>query len=84
MTKEILPNKDPNYLEFTEKCPRCYGRGRVPKGNAEFEKGTDTYKQVYEEEKAIEEVEGILKIARGNDGYNPSETGPGYHPPPSR
>ncbi len=66
MAKEIMPNKDPGYWEHTEKCPRCFGRGRVPKENYEI-KGIDLYKQFYEEEKAIDEVEDMLKIARGND-----------------
>ncbi len=58
--KEIIPNKDPEYLIRTEKCPLCFGRGRVCKENYEFEEWSDTYKHIYEEEKAIEEVESIL------------------------
>ena len=60
--KEIIPNKDPEYLAHTQKCPLCFGRGRVSKEPYELKEGTDIYKQVYEEEKAIEEVESILGI----------------------
>ncbi|KKL21423.1 hypothetical protein LCGC14_2445580 [marine sediment metagenome] len=56
--KNILPNKNPSYWEHTEKCPHCFGRGRVPKENYSLE--PDTYKEVYEEEKAIEEAENII------------------------
>ena len=60
MTKEILPNKNPEYLEHTEKCPLCFGRGRVCKEHYEFTEGTDLYKRVYEEEQAIAEAEKII------------------------
>jgi len=63
MEKEIMRNTNPEYWEHTEKCPHCFGRGRVPKENYELT-GTDPYKQVYEEERAIEEVENILKSGR--------------------
>lgn len=61
--KKILPNKDPKYLEGTEKCPLCFGRGRVCKENYEYIEGTDTYKLVYEEELAILEAEKIIGIS---------------------
>ncbi|MBA7685644.1 hypothetical protein ES703_94069 [subsurface metagenome] len=62
--KEILPNKNPEYWEHTEKCPHCFGRGRICKGDYEFLEGTDTYKLVYEEEQALEEVANILKMGQ--------------------
>lgn len=62
MAKNILRNKDPEYSEHTEKCPHCYGRGRVPKEAYIFV--NDTHKRVYEEEEAIKEVEDMLRIAR--------------------
>ncbi len=46
--KGIIPNKSPEYLERTKKCPHCYGRGRVAKEGYGLE--PDTYKEVYEEE----------------------------------
>ena len=60
MAKEIMPSKNPNVLEHTEKCPLCFGRGRVPKEGYSLD--PDTYKEVYEEEKALEEVENIFKL----------------------
>lgn len=59
--KRIIPNKDPEYWKHTEKCPLCFGRGRVVKEPYQIVKGTDTFKLIYEEEKAIEEVERIIK-----------------------
>ncbi|KKM04126.1 hypothetical protein LCGC14_1767410 [marine sediment metagenome] len=56
--KEILPNKNPGYWKHTEKCPHCYGRGRVAKDGYGLE--PDVYKDVYEEEKAIEEAQSII------------------------
>ena len=62
--KIVKPSKDPKYLEKTEKCPLCYGRGRVPREGYCI-KGKDTYKEIYEEEKAIEEAEQIIDKAKG-------------------
>ncbi len=59
MAKEIMPNTNPEYWEHTEKCPHCFGRGRVPKAPYILE--PDTYKDVYEEEQALEEAERIIK-----------------------
>ena len=59
--KEILPNKNPEYWKHTEKCPHCFGRGRVPEDGYDFVNGADPYKQLYEEEKALEEVARIIK-----------------------
>jgi hypothetical protein len=56
--KDILPNKNPEYWNHTKKCPHCFGRGRV--AIEPYELTDDTYKQVYEQEQAVEEVERIL------------------------
>lgn len=61
MAKEILPNKDPEYWRHTEKCPLCFGRGRVCKEPYAFVEGTDPYELIYEGERAIEEAERIVK-----------------------
>lgn len=66
--KEILPNKNPEYMKHTKKCPMCFGRGRICEDNYEFAEGTDTYKIVYEEEQAIEEAENIIKKCGASDG----------------
>jgi len=57
--KEILPNHNPEYWKHTKKCPTCYGRGRV--AIEPYELTNDTYREVYEQEQAIEEAENILK-----------------------
>ena len=62
--KNILPNTNPEYWRHTKKCPMCFGRGRVPEENYELT-GVDAYKQIYEEEQAIEEAENILKQSGG-------------------
>ena len=60
MAKSISRNTHPGYMEHTVKCPHCYGRGRVPKEGYGFTEGTDTYKDIYEEEQAVEEAERII------------------------
>ena len=57
--KEILPNNNPEYIKHTEKCPLCFGRGRV--ATEPYELTEDVYKIVYEEEQAIAEAERILR-----------------------
>jgi hypothetical protein len=57
--KDILPNHNPEYWKHTKKCPMCFGRGRV--AIEPYELTDDTYKQVYEQEQAIEDVERFLK-----------------------
>ncbi len=62
MAKEIMPNRNPEYWKHTVKCPHCYGRGRI--AEEPYYLDPDTYKEVYEEEMALAEVENILKLGQ--------------------